>query len=81
MLMGLILLSINLIKRAFDFLKSKSYPQSYSLLKMYPPVFALDRLNFNQPYAPLNGSVLTADNSKTKTNTNANHPTPKQKNQ
>ena len=35
---------------------------------MYPPVFALDCLTFSQPYAPLNGSVLTADNSKTKTN-------------
>ena len=79
--MGFILLPESRIKSALAILKPKSYSQSYSLLKMYPPVFALDRLNFNQPYAPLNGSVLTADNSKTKTNTNANHPTPKQKNQ
>ena len=79
--MGFILLLENPIKWALAILKFKSYSQSYSLLKMYPPVFALDCLNFSQPYAPLNGSVLTADNSKTKTNTNANHPTPKQKNQ
>ena len=41
MLMGFILLLESHIKWALAILKFKSYSQSYSLLKMYPPNFAI----------------------------------------
>ena len=41
MLMGFILLLENPIKWELTILKSKSYSQSYSLFKMYPPNFAI----------------------------------------
>ena len=75
------LLSKRHVFKRFTFWKLKTYPQTYPHFKIHPLDFVINWLNFNQPRAPLNGSVLTVDNSKTKTNTNANHPTPKQKNQ